>query len=181
MGYPNYSFLQKPADSFSLSSMSGMPTSPGAPTVASMQSWSNPLKASNYTLGETSSYNIGPGTQFTIDPELTDIAANGPAAQGGWFDMKGKGGMLLGGAQVALGAFNAFDQAKMNDFMKGYYGNQMALQKTDFANAAKSTNTAMSEREGRRLDATGIGYDTAANKAGRDNYMKDWGVQTTFA
>ena len=104
-----------------------------------------------------------------------------PEAQGGWFDMKGKGGMLLGSAQVGLGAYSAYNQEKQNDFMRGYYNNQMALQKTDFMNAAKTTNNELAAREGRRLSASqGLAYDSAANQAGRAEYMKNWGVKETF-
>jgi hypothetical protein len=113
---------------------------------------------------------------------ITGAATPGsPEAQGGWFDMKGKGGMALGAAQVGLGVYSAINQEKQNDFMRGYYGNQMALQKTDFMNSADDLNRRNSEREGRRLEASkGIMYGTTANDAGRADYMKNWGVKNSF-
>jgi len=102
------------------------------------------------------------------------------AGNGGWMDKNGKGGMALGVAQVGLGVYNAMEQAKMNKFMRGYYGDQMAMQKTDFSNAAKSTNEALSARQGRILSAQGTTTGTAANQAGVNDYMKQWGVNEKF-
>lgn len=147
----------------------------GLPT-SNLSSWAIPQQQSAFP----SMVPVTTGMNTGVGPTI-DRAAGLPGAQGDWFDMKGKGGMLLGSAQVGLGAYSAYNQEKQNDFMRGYYNNQMALQKTDFMNAAKTTNNELAAREGRRLSASqGLAYDSAANQAGRADYMKNWGVKETF-
>ena len=83
-------------------------------------------------------------------------------------------------ASVGLGVWNAMEQQKMNKFMRGYYGDQMDLQRSDFANNAKSTNAQIEQRERNRLSAAGFGFDSAENKQGVADAMDKWGVKGTF-
>lgn len=98
---------------------------------------------------------------------------------GGWLDKNGKGGMALGAAQVGLGVYNAMQQTKMNKFMKKYYGNQMALEKADFTNSARSTNEALTRRRERQLSAQGIRVGSDESKQQVGSYMDKWGVDET--
>lgn len=100
-----------------------------------------------------------------------------PAAQGGWMQ-KGKFGMEVAG--TALGVYNALEQSKMNKFMQGYYGDQMDLQRTDFANAARSTNAELAARQERILSARGVATGSEESKAGVASHMDQWGVQENF-
>lgn len=100
-----------------------------------------------------------------------------PNMEGKWMEA---GEFGLGVAKVGLGIYSALEQSKMNKFMRGYYGDQIALQKADFANNARSTNEALSERQARRLSARGAGpIGSAANQAGVNQYMDKWGVDET--
>jgi hypothetical protein len=86
----------------------------------------------------------------------------------------------LGAVQVGLGVFNALEQSKMDKFMRGYYGDLMDMQRTDFANAAKSTNTELAGRRERVLSSQGQTTGTPGNAAGVADYMKQWGVSESF-
>jgi hypothetical protein len=101
-----------------------------------------------------------------------------PGKQGGWLQY---GDLALGVAQVGLDIWGGLEQSKMNKFMRGYYGDQMDMQRTDFANSAKSTNEALAGREARRLSAMGMGYvGTPENDQKVAEYMQKWGVQENF-
>ncbi len=111
--------------------------------------------------------------QYIAKP-VGGIGGEEPAAMGNWL----KGGQLaLGAGKLGLGVYSALEAAKMNKFMRGYYGDQMDLQQADFANAARSTNEALSSRRERQLDSRGMAIaDTAQSKAMVDDYMKKHGV-----
>jgi hypothetical protein len=64
--------------------------------------------------------------------------------------------------------------------MRGYYGDQMNLQRSDFGNNAKMTNANLEQRERNRLSAAGYGFDSTENKQGTADYMSQWGVKETF-
>jgi len=101
-----------------------------------------------------------------------------PDKAGGWLDY---GNFGLDFAKVGLGVYGALEQAKMNKFMQGYYGDQMDMQRADFENAAKSTNTELAAREARRIDAMGgPTFGSDENKAQVDAYMSKWGVRESF-
>jgi hypothetical protein len=109
-----------------------------------------------------------PDLQFNAPEALPDV-------QGRWVD-KGKFG--LGVAEFGLGVYNALEARKMNKFMRGYYGDQMAMQRTDFANAARSANQALSSREERLASARGLtGTD---REAAVQSSMDKWGVDEDF-
>lgn len=107
----------------------------------------------------------------------TTTAADGTTKTSGAWTNAASAAASIG--QVALGAYSAMEQSKMNDFMKGYYSDQMDLQKTDFSNAAKSANEALSAKQGRILSAQGKTTGTAANEQGVASYMDTWGSQET--
>ncbi|RLB94502.1 MAG: hypothetical protein DRH26_01060 [Deltaproteobacteria bacterium] len=121
----------------------------------------------------TSSLQLG-GENLGDNPFSIQDPAKVPDVAGSWTD-KGKFG--LGVAKVGLGVYSALEQAKMNKFMRGYYGDQMDLQKADFSNMAKSTNEAMAARQQRISSAHGNAYDSEANKASVASHMDTWGVQ----
>lgn len=112
-----------------------------------------------------------------------DVAANFsdssvlPDINGDWMDGAKIG---LGVAEVGLGVWNALEQSKMNKFMRGYYGDQMKMQRADFANNAKSANQSLEQQQKTALSAQGFGFDSAENKAGTASHMDKWGVKETF-
>lgn len=112
---------------------------------------------------------------------VPDIASK-TGGTGGLPEMLGKWKtpveMGVGIAQAGVGIYNAMEQSKMNDFMKSYYKGQEALQKSDYANAARSANEALSSRYGRQLDAQGI--TGAAHDQQQAAYMDKWGADTSF-
>lgn len=124
------------------------------------------------------------GAQYALDGGLgknIEIGGVMPEGQGlgGWMDPQGKGGLALGAAGIGLGVYNALEQAKMNKFMREeYYGPQMDLERTDFQNAARGTNEALSGRRERQLSAQGVVGDES--KAAVGAYMDQWGVDETF-
>jgi hypothetical protein len=99
-----------------------------------------------------------------------------PEVEGEWLKPATFG---LGVAKVGLGVYNALEQTKMNEFMRGYYGDQMELQQTDFANAAQGSNEALAAKQGRILSSQGMTTGTDANKKGVAEYMDKWGAQET--
>jgi len=102
-----------------------------------------------------------------------------PGVLGKWIE---PGKLALGFAQVGLGVKTALDQERMNKFMRSYYGDQMEMQKTDFANVAKSTNNELQAREARRLDAMGgPAIGSQENQDAVAKYMEQWGVKESFA
>lgn len=100
-----------------------------------------------------------------------------PGKEGAWTSGVG---MALDVAGVGLDVYNALEQSKMNKFMRSYYGDQMDMQKTDFANAAKGTNEALAGRARTRASAAGHSFDSAENKAQTSSYMDQWGMQETY-
>jgi len=112
------------------------------------------------------SSNMGQGKQLTL-----------PEKMGAWSPVVGMG---LDVAKVGLGIYNATQQKKMNDFMKSYYGNQMAMQKADFTNAARSTNQAIESQQRSRLSGSGVAADSEEMKQGLADTMSKWGVQETY-
>jgi hypothetical protein len=117
--------------------------------------------STNYSLGM-------PGAKYMTNEE--------PVAAGQWIEPAKIG---LGAAKVGLGAYNAFQSAKMNKFMRSYYDDIRDLQKADFANSARSTNTALEGQRERQLDSQGIAAGSDANKARVASYMKSHGVDET--
>jgi len=107
--------------------------------------------------------------------DLNDISLGGqePDAVGGWLQPAKFG---LGAAKVGTGIYNALQSSKMNKFMRNYYGDQMDLQKADFANSARSTNTALEGQRERQLDAQGYAAGSDENKSRVDDYMQRHGV-----
>ncbi|MCK5663634.1 MAG: hypothetical protein KAI17_09110 [Thiotrichaceae bacterium] len=143
-----------------------MPATNFAQSMPTAQ-FTNPA-GQNYASGD---FTLGGGSQ-----DLSSSMGGAPGVKGAWTD---KASFGLGVAQVGLGAFNAYEQSKMNDFMRGYYGDQIALQTQDFSNNARSTNEALSSREERRLDARGIVAGSDESQAGVADYMNTWGVSET--
>jgi len=125
-------------------------------------------------------YNNGIGGSSNFDLGFGQFNKSGvkspPSAKGGWMDGLNT---AVGVAQVGLGVYNAMQQAKVNKFMQKYYGDKMALEKADFANAAHSTNEALTRRRERQLDSQGIAAGSNASKQQVGDYMKKWGVQET--
>lgn len=95
----------------------------------------------------------------------------------GLADTKGLGGMVLGGLNTGANLFNTWMGAKNQKFMQDYYGEQMALQKADFANNASNTNRSLQERETARLNNRGIGADSEQGKQALADYMNKWSVK----
>lgn len=153
------------------------------PTAASINT---PVNPANFSLtGSAQQGSLGIDTErYSLAPEVGfggELGLGGdkgpPDKEGGWIKY---GNFGLDAARVGLGVYNALEQSKMNKFMRGYYGDQMALQKTDFANAAKSTNEALAARQGRILSAQGKITGTEENRAGVASYMDQWGVKETI-
>ena len=107
----------------------------------------------------------------------TSAAPTAPPVEGAWTK---PAGFALGVAQVGLGTYTAMEQAKMNKFMRGYYGNEMARMGADFSNNAKSANENLAGRQERLLSARGIVAGSEESKAGVADYMKQWGAKETF-
>ena len=111
----------------------------------------------------------------------TSLGAGGAPATGfNWdslMDTKGAGGMALGAINTGVGAFNAWMGNKHQKFMQNYYGEQMALQKADFANNANSANEQLSTRASQRASNQGLGGTT--KDAYVADYMGKWGAKTT--
>jgi len=97
-----------------------------------------------------------------------------------WFDMKGKGGMALGGVQLGLGAFNSWMGLKNQKFMQDYYGKQQALQMADFGNNAKMANLGLENRMHTTLSNRGIDPNSDAGKTQMADYMNKWKVKETL-
>ena len=100
-----------------------------------------------------------------------------PDVKGEWL---GKADFGLGVAEVGLGVWNAFEQRKMNKFMRGYYGDQMDLQRADFGNAAHTANLDLEARERSRQSGQGHTFDSDENKAAVKAFMQDNRLQETF-
>lgn len=99
-----------------------------------------------------------------------------PFAEGKWATNAKLG---LGAAQVGLGIYNAMQQTKMNKFMQSYYNTQMDLMKTDFSNAARSSNEALHSREQRVLSAQGHDINSQEMQQGVADKMSRWGAKET--
>lgn len=157
-----------------------------------MPSSPSPTLGSAFNLGSNNAPDWG-GTWGATAPNVPDVATpnwfeatpkaiNGPLKDkapdmgGTWMDGTKT---ILDVAKVGMGIYSALDQSKMNKFMRGYYGDQMALQTADFANNAKSTNASLEQRAQNKLSAQGFSFDSAENKAGTADYMKQWGVKET--
>lgn len=85
---------------------------------------------------------------------------------------------IMGIVNAGLGIYNTLEQRKMNKFMKDYYGNQQAVQMTDFANAARSSNEALRSRQASRISAQGIDPNSAQGQTALATYMQQWGANT---
>lgn len=117
---------------------------------------------------------------FGIDPELSafgDANLKVPELGGGWTS---KAGMALNFVNAGVGVANAMSNIRQNKFMRGYYGDQMNLQKADFGNAARSTNAELAARQERILGAQGLATGSAENKAAVADYMKQWGAKEKY-
>jgi len=123
------------------------------------------------------STNTGFGEDFMSPVKDPASITKPPSVEGAWVKPAQIG---LGVAQVGLGVYNALEQSKMNKFMRGYYGDQMDLQRADFTNNARSTNEALEARARTRASAAGHSFDSAENKAAVSSYMDQWGVKETF-
>ena len=111
-----------------------------------------------------------------VGPQLPGGATT-PDVMGQW--TKGAGiAADIGG--IGLGIYNAMETSKMNDFMRGYYGDQMDMQRTDFANMARSTNEEMASREQRRMSARGQLAGSAESEASIGAHMDQWGAEETY-
>lgn len=120
---------------------------------------------------------LGSSTSFWEDFMTNPVDVDMPKKEGSWIEPAQIG---LGAAKIGLGVYNALEQAKMNKFMRGYYGDMMDMQRTDFSNAAKSTNESLAARARTRASAAGHTFDSTENKEMTSDYMKQWGVKETF-
>lgn len=127
-----------------------------------------PTKGENY-----SNFNKYGETGGTGQNNPGDI----PAAEGNWLDY---GQFGLGVANVGLGVWGALEASKMNSFMRDYYSGQEDLQRADFANAARSTNQSISDREMMRQSAAGNRFGSGASENAVSASMDKWGVDETF-
>ena len=121
--------------------------------------------------GENQKYGVfkqTPGGEGGSGPP-EDVAPN-------WLD-KGKFG--LGVAKVGLDAYNAYQQAKVNDFMKSYYGRQMDLAESDYANNARSANEALAAKQRVAMSARGIDPRSEEGQESLASYMDKWGADET--
>lgn len=103
-----------------------------------------------------------------------------PGANSPWFDMQGKGGMAIGGANVALGAFNSWMGLKNQKFMQDYYGKQQALQMADFSNNAKMANLGIENRQATFLSNRGINPSSTEGQSQMAAHMDKWKVKETL-
>jgi len=133
--------------------------------------------------GQFAGFGGGPNTSPYYGADIFKGGSGGgapktdlPFAEGKWATNAKLG---LGAAQVGLGIYNAMEQSKMNKFMQSYYNTQMDLMKTDFSNAAKSSNEALHSREQRRLSAQGHDIDSQEMEQGVANTMARWGAKET--
>lgn len=108
------------------------------------------------------------------------INPTGGLSSDSWFDMKGKGGMAIGGANVALGAFNSWMGMKNQKFMENYYGKQQAMQMADYSNNARSANESLSRNFSEGLNARGISASSAEGQQQSADYMNKWGAKETI-
>lgn len=108
-------------------------------------------------------------SSFTPDQGL-------PEKQGGWVQ---GANMAISALQSGTGIYSALQQAKMNDFMKSYYKDQMNLMKTDFANSARSANEALAGKQQRILSAQGYATDSEEMQQGVAAHMAKWGAKET--
>lgn len=139
-----------------------------------MMNWGNPsAPVAGPVVGlDTPSFNPG-----LVPNAGSSIGASTPELGGGWTS---KAGLALSAVSAGVGVANAIDGIKMNKFMRGYYGDQMKLQRADFGNAAKSTNTELAARQERILGAQGLTTGSEENKAATADYMKQWGVKEKY-
>ena len=129
---------------------------------------SNTPFAPGYSMPEIVQSNVVPGSELPGGGE--------PEKEGAWIKPAQFG---LGAARVGTGIYNAMQSAKMNKFMRGYYGDMRDLQQADFANSARSTNTALEGQTARQYDAQGIPVGSAENTARVADFMKRHGVSET--
>lgn len=165
-----------------------------APTVSSnflsptVMNWTPPpvqtgltnFSQNSFTPMNTAAPSRMPGTEYLSGTGTPPPAYDAGIDWSGWADTKGKGGMALGALQVGLGAFNSWMGYKNQKFMQDYYGNQMNMQKADFANNAKMTNLNLEQRINQRNSNHGITRDSAEGQASRAEYMNKWGVKESF-
>jgi len=119
-------------------------------------------------------------TDLTGGASSSMLNNNGGGLTNEWFDMKGKGGMALGGLQFGLGAFNSWMGLKNQKFMQDYYGKQQALQMTDFGNNAKMANLGLQNRQAAFLSNRGVNPDSENGQAQMADYMNKWKVKETI-
>lgn len=154
----------------SMTSMGGVPASPFSFTPPTMDAFGTPNTLGGYT-AMPSGTSIGAPAGY-INPTV--------GATDSWFDMQGKGGMAIGGANVALGAFNSWMGLKNQKFMQDYYGKQQALQMTDFGNNAKMANLGIENRQATFLSNRGINPDSANGQSQMASHMDKWKVKETL-
>lgn len=167
-----------PAGSYSF-----LPKIPGASGPGTLQNSAPMPGVSPYGTVGNPTQQLDFGTGFGADPSSFNLKTDAdgfspdtglPDKKGGWV---GKAGLALGAVNAGIGIWGALEQSKMNDFMRSYYGDHIAIQRADFANAAKSTNEALTSKRERVLSAQGTTTGTDANKAGVADYMNQWGMQ----
>jgi len=107
-------------------------------------------------------------------PTFQNAAKQGPVLGGGWMEGAGLG---LQAANVGLGIYSALEQSKMNKFMRGYYGNEMARNKVDFNNNVTSTNAALEKQARTSASQNGFAFGSTENQAATAEAMNKWGVQ----
>ena len=148
------------------------------PSLLSSDGMNTNIQGDSNFLGKYSdpNYQLGGGTATPTMPGLND--GKTPEMGGAW--MKGAN-LALGGAQVGLGVWNALEQQKMNKFMRGYYGEEMARNKADFANNALVTNNQIEQQARNRASNAGFGFDSEESKKRTASHMDQWGVKGTFA
>jgi hypothetical protein len=123
---------------------------------------------------------LGATTDFGFDTKLTSVDPSlsaepvRPGLGGGWTSGVGTASQI---ANVGLGIYSALEQSKMNQFMRGYYGNEMARNKADFNNNVTSTNAALDKQARTSASQNGFAFGTAGNNAAAADAMSKWGVQ----
>lgn len=133
----------------------------------------NRLASEGHLWGNASGRVVDPLRLSTSTPSQT--TPNTPTVQGTWTD---KASFGLGLADVAVDAFSAIQAAKMNKFMRSYYGNQMDMMKTDFNNAANDSRRNLEARSRAEISSQGINADSEEGQAYVANQMDKWAANT---
>ena len=133
-------------------------------------------KFSGFSLTDLGNANQFADKNYSLFPNIKPPEEEEPEKVGGWIKPAQFG---LAATRVGTGIFNAAQSAEMNKFMREYYGDMRDLQQADFANSARSTNTALEGQRERQLDSQGIAAGSAENTARVADFMKRHGVNET--